>query len=121
MTPRAQRRAAWRSRFRHDAASAAAKPLAPASVRVAPRPAVAVRIDELTLRGFDSHSVPRIAASMERTLQRLIGSELPFGWRASGAVEALAARVRLPRMGGAAAIGEELARAVLSAHREDRA
>lgn len=121
MTPRAQQRAAWRSRFRHDAVSAAPKPLAAASIRAAPRPVVAVRIDELALRGFDSHSAPRIAASMERELQRLIVGGLPPGWRTSGAVQALAARVRLRRMRDAAAVGEELARAVLAAQREDRA
>jgi hypothetical protein len=131
MTPRAQQRAAWRSRFRGAALPAAGRPLAPqpfapaplppASVRAALPPAVSVRIDELALRGFDSHAAPRIAASVEHEMQRLIGGALPSRWRTASAVEVLDARVRLHSMRDATAIGEELARAVLTAQREDRA
>jgi hypothetical protein len=135
MTPRAQQRAAWRSRFRGKAVPTAGQPLAPqpfapaplpptsvsAALRPAVRPGVSVRIDELALRGFDSHAAPRIAASMEHEMQRLIGGALPSRWRTASAIEVLDARVRLHSMRDAAAIGEELARAVLTAQREDRA
>jgi hypothetical protein len=111
MTPRAMSRAGWRSRFRGEAAAPAA---------AAPRPAIAVRVGELALRGFDPRSAPRIAASMEREMRRLIAAGLPPRWQTQGTVEALGARVRLRSMRDAPGIGEELARAVLSTQAEDR-
>jgi hypothetical protein len=130
MMPRAQQRAAWRSRFRGEVVPAATPPIAPRSfapallpapTRAELRPAISVRIDELALRGFDAHAAPRIAASMEREMQRMIGGALPPRWRTAGAVDALDARLRLHSMRDAAAIGEALARAVLTTQREDRA
>jgi hypothetical protein len=121
MTPRAQQRSAWRNRFRRNAVAPAATPVAASAAGAAARPAVAVHINEFSLRGFGAHAAPRIAAAMERELERLIVRGLPPRWRRRGAVDALSARMRLRSLRDATAIGEELARAVLAAQREDRA
>lgn len=111
-TARAQRRAAWQSQFRRP--SAAAQPA------VRSGGAIQVRIGELALRGFARGSERRIAAAFERELDSLLTRQLPQGWGTPSSAEALTARMRVRSVRDPVAIGEQLAAAVLSAHREER-
>jgi len=111
-TGRAQRRAAWQSQFRRPPVQGQ-----PPARGVG---AIHVRIGELALNGFPRGSERRIAAAFERELNTLLARQIPPGWGTASTTEALTARLRVRSQRDPVAIGEQLAAAVLSAHREER-
>jgi hypothetical protein len=105
-TPRAQRRAAWQSQLR---ATPAAR-----------LPTVRLHIGELAVKGFEKGSERRIAAAFEREMHSLLSGPLPPAWQIASSTEAATARIRVRSRRDPVVIGQQLAAAVLSAHREDR-
>jgi hypothetical protein len=110
-TMRAQRRAASLSQLRRAPAAEARAVRKVSSVQV--------HIGELALNGFAPGSERRIAAAFEQELGSLLARQLPPGWGTALSVESVTARVRVRSQRDPVAIGEQLAAAVFSAHRED--
>jgi len=116
---RAQRRAAWRSSYRETALQAAATTVA--------RPGggshglVAVHVGALVVRGFERRASAQIAASFERQLGELLRTgTLPARWRSSFDAESFRAAPLRVTSRGPHALGESLARAVLTSRPEMR-
>jgi hypothetical protein len=108
---RAERRRAWRARSPARSGTAP-RAAAPAAIRV--------RIEELTLAGFDRAGATGIADALRAELGRLVGAGgVPAGWRAA-ADRPRVGEARLAPRERPATIGVALARAVYDARARGR-
>ena len=121
---RAQRRSEWLARFRRDAGALRSGQTRGFDSNQASEPrdrlrtevlrSVELRVDELSLRGFDRKAAPRIARAFESEMKNLLKSQgLPNAWkRSTKAGEIQAGTTRLLSHSNARWTGQRIARAV---------